>query len=607
MNILCIGFYGWGNVGDEAMARSWEKYLVRPFEGTHIRYATEASTDHLARVNAENPYYSANHCLQSVHDTEAMGGFDIVIVGGGHLSPVYGVPLLLRAKELRRTRFFARIGSTVRDDFLYAGDKAVALARSSLGMFDFISMRDHAGLAALAPLGLNLHLGADIATEFTTADQTDMGLRTPYAVIVVREVRDHDVARQVEIVRAVLGAGRGGIEAHIPNIYLLPFCEPDHRFLDRTGLAFPGVEVLDAWRTPERAAAVIARASLLVSIGRLHPLVFAVSNRVPCVAVTYRDKHLEALRNQPAATYNKMAGFMALAGMSHRAIDWDTPVGVMNEQIALALAQRDGDRTIMDVNGGILKKRMLESFVPVWQAMGADHGLGLERGLKKGEFRVDDYEDTYTHGARVYKNGSSFSVWDPPRCDWEGWNIIRDLTLGAVYPAPASVLDIGCGRGFFIRRLGERGVVAHGLECSPIARDDAQPVVRPAIFLKKIQDVTDKYDAVTAFDLMEHLFEEDVPGFIGHMKRIARRYIIMNICASPEGGPVRTIQRGQPIPDELEWLAVSGHVTIRHQSWWRKMFEDADWKTDYALMKIWSNRLGFPAWEPHNILIMRHV
>jgi polysaccharide pyruvyl transferase WcaK-like protein/SAM-dependent methyltransferase len=607
MNVLCIGFYGWGNVGDEAMARSWDRYLVRPFEQASIRYATEAAWDHLTRVNAEDPFYAADRHVLSVHDTEAMAHFDVVIVGGGHLSPLYGAPLVLRARELRRAKLIARIGASVRDDFLQAGPKAVTLGKAALEMFDVVSVRDRLALDAFAAIGMAPHLGADPAIEFPTTDPTDLGLAAPYAVVVVREVRDHDIARQIELVHAVLGAGRAGIEQYVSRIVLLPFCEPDARFLRTHNISFPGVEVLDAYKTPERAAAVVARASCLISIGRLHPLVFAVSNRVPCIAISYRDKHAEALRHSSGTTYNKMVGFMDAAGLGHRLIDWDTPVGVINEHIGGALRAMDQDRQVMDINGGFLKKRMLESLIPVWQAMGADHGLGLERGLKKGEFKVDDYDDTYMHGARVYKQGNSFHVWDPPRCDWEGWNTITALLLGAVSPPPTSVLDIGCGRGFFIRRLIERGVKAQGLECSEAARADAHPLAKDVIRVARIQDIADKYDAVTAFDVMEHLYEEDVPDFVGHMKRLARRYIIMNICASPEGGPTRTIRRGQSIPDDLEWLAVSGHVTIRHKSWWRAVFEDSVWKADDTLMNIWINRLGFPAWEAHNILIMRRT
>ena len=524
MNILCIGFYGHGNVGDEAMARSWDRYLVRPFDNTFIRYATEASNDALAKVNAENPFYAANRSIISVNDTEAVSHFDIVIVGGGHLSPVYGVPMVLRAKELKKARFIARIGSSVRDDFLHAGNKAIALAKSSLEMFDFISVRDRMGFDAFGALGLNPQVGADIAIEFPVTDRTDINIKTPYVVVVVREVRPHDIERQVEIVRSVLGAGRAGLEKYAPNIYLLPFCEPDQRFLDVNTLSFPGVEVLrDVWKSPERTASVISRAAFTLSIGRLHPLVFSFSNRVPCACITYRDKHSEALRDTPIASYNKMVGFMGLAGLSHRVIDWDTQTGAMNEAIVEAFNTRDRDRQIMDINGGFLKKRMLESLIPVWKAMGADHGIGLERGLRKGEFRVDDYDDTYMHGARVYKNGEDFHVWDPPRCDWSGWDRVGGLVVSTL--RPKSVLDVGCGRGWFLKRMLLHGVPAAGLECSEAAWNDAPPDVKSIIRVARIDEVTQQYDVVTAFDVMEHLYEEDIAGFIGHMKRISSRYI----------------------------------------------------------------------------------
>jgi polysaccharide pyruvyl transferase WcaK-like protein len=610
MNVLCIGFYGHGNVGDEAMARSWNRYLIRPFDNTFIRYATEASNDSLAKVNAENPFYAENRGLFSINDTEAVSHFDIIIVGGGHLSPVYGVPLILRAKVLKKAQFIARIGSAVKDDFLYAGNKTIALAKSSLEMFDFISVRDRMAFDAFAAMGLNPHIGSDVAIDFPTTDHTDDGLRTPYAVVAIREVRHHDTARQVEIVNAILQAGRKGIEKHVPNIYLLPFCEPDQRFLDVNGLSYPGIEVLhDAWKSPERVASIISRAAFTISVGRLHPLVFSFSNRVPCLGVVYRDLHAEALRNTPVASYNKMVGFMDTAGLSHRVVDWETPVGAMSEMISDALGSKhmDADRQIMDVNGGILKRRMLESLIPVWKAMGADHGLGLERGLRKGEFKVDDYDDSYMHGVRVYRSKESgdFAIWEPPRCDWEGWNIVKDLMLQTI--RPQSLLDIGCGRGFFLKRILACGIPSHGMECSMAAWLDAPREVKDKIRLARIQDIAEKYDVVTAFDLMEHLYEEDIADFVGHMKRIAGRYIVLNICASPEGGPVRTIKRGEPIPDDLEWLAVSGHVTIRHRSWWKERFEDDLWKADETVCQIWLSQLGFPAWEAHNLLILKRA
>jgi SAM-dependent methyltransferase len=471
-------------------------------------------------------------------------------------------------------------------------------------MFDFISVRDRMAFDAFSAMGFSPHIGADVAIEFVANDQTDLGLKAPYVVVVVREVRHHDIERQVEIVRSVLGTGRAGIERHAPNIYLLPFCEPDQRFLDVHGLSFPGVEVLrDVWKSPERVASIISRAAFTLSIGRLHPLVFSFSNRVPCACITYRDKHAEELRNTPIASYNKMAGFMDLAGLSHRVIDWDTQTGAMNEAIVEAFTTRDHDRQIMDIKGGFLKKQMLESLIPVWKAMGADHGLGLERGLRKGEFRVDDYDDTYMHGARVYKHGEDFRVWDPPRCNWEGWDIVGGLVVSTL--RARSVLDVGCGRGWFLKRMLAHGIPAAGLECSAAAREDAPPEVKNIIKVARIDEVTQQYDVVTAFDVMEHLYEEDIAEFIGHMKRIAGRYIALNICASPEGGPTRTIRRGEPIPDDLEWLAVSGHVTIRHRSWWKQQFEDNLWHADEGVCQIWLSRLGFPAWEAHNMLILK--
>jgi len=57
---------------------------------------------------------------------------------------------------------------------------------------------------------------------------------------------------------------------------------------------------------------------------------------------------------------------------------------------------------------------MLESLCPVLTAMGAQHGLGIERGMKAGEFKVDDYDDSYYFGARVFRQPhGEFMVYHP--------------------------------------------------------------------------------------------------------------------------------------------------------------------------------------------------
>jgi hypothetical protein len=149
------------------------------------------------------------------------------------------------------------------------------------------------------------------------------------------------------------------------------------------------------------------------------------------------------------------------------------------------------------------------------------------------------------------------------------------------------------------------GVPAAGLECSEAAWADAPAEVKGIIKVARIDEVTQQYDVVTSFDVMEHLYEEDIANFIGHMRRISSRYIVLNICASLEGGPTRTIKRGESIPDDLEWLAVSGHVTIRHRSWWKTQFEDSLWHADEDVWHTWVTGLGFPAWEAHNLLILK--
>jgi hypothetical protein len=250
---------------------------------------------------------------------------------------------------------------------------------------------------------------------------------------------------------------------------------------------------------------------------------------------------------------------------------------------------------------------MLESLCPIWNAMEAGHGLGLERGMKKGEFRVDDYDESYFYGARVYKSPEGFRVYHPTRGDWEGWNIIRDLIVQTM--RPQTLIDVGCARGWFIKRMLDAGVKAEGIDSSRAAwKEAATPEVQKHIKVGHLTDLEHRrYDVLTAFDVMEHIFEEDVEDAIQAMKNAAGRYIVMNICTSPDNEGTHSIKKGAPIPDDLEWLAVSGHVTIRHRPWWKGRLEDEDWEVDDEIFQKWFNHPGFqfPSWGHNNLVILK--
>jgi hypothetical protein len=152
------------------------------------------------------------------------------------------------------------------------------------------------------------------------------------------------------------------------------------------------------------------------------------------------------------------------------------------------------------------------------------------------------------------------------------------------------------------------GVMAEGIDLSKAAWEHCAPGVKDHIKLGSFGDLASRrFDVVTAFDVMEHIYTEDLAEVIKAMKAAAGRFIVLNICAAPNDEPEYTIRQRKPIPVELEWLAVSGHVTIRHRAWWKARLEDDDWESAEDIVDEWFSHPGFDfsSWRRHNVIVLR--
>jgi len=590
VKVLCSGFFGHGNIGDEAIARAMARYLVEPFENVELQFSTEMSYTDAQEASKDSRFYR-DHKLISSFDVEAAKEADLCITGGGDLSITYCLSQTMLAAASGRTRLIARIGTSANNEFLSGGAAAVEVVKSVLKLYNHLSVRDPMSFGVVGSLGAKAHLGSDLAMDLPCAGD---GPRPDgeYAVAVIREVRKGDADRQTKMALAAIGA----LQREFPKVVLLPFCKNDFLFARHLDEQTPDdVTVVPYNNNPGQVASVIADAKYVLSVGRLHALVFAIGNRVPAFAVSYPWIN----------GYDKISAFMQSAALGSRVADWGLPPAEVAAKAHDAIRSREGDLETINVYSGHLKGLMLESLCPVWQAMEASHGLGLERGLKAGEFRPDDYDDSYYFGARVFKAGNEFRIYHPTRGDWEGWRIIRDLIMDTM--SPKSIMDAGCGRGWFVRHCRERKIEAEGIDCSYAAWKTAAPGVQQHLKVGTLADLSHRqYDVLTVFDVMEHVFEPDVVDIIATLKEAAGKHIVFNICAAKDDEPEYTIKANEPVPAELEWLAVSGHVTIRHRAWWKAKFEDDHWYSNEALVDQWFSHPGFefPSWQRHNIIIL---
>jgi len=595
MRVAICGYYGYEEIGREAIAQAFEHYLKKPKEGVEICYFTRLAQEQTEAIARQKGFYTKDNLFPLEKLAEDKEGFDIIIVGGGDLPASFALSVVEKAKLNVRNKIVARIGVSAQEDYLQ-NETCPEIIKRTKNCYDFISVRDESSQHFLKTAGIDCHLGADLAMDplaiFSQFKPTDSN----YAVLSIAKPKKEDEAKHEKLIRLAYSE----MEKNFSNVIIVPFSEADKEYsqnvflreFDKKNSTF--IVKLSQKNAPV-AARMIANAQYVISIGKLHPLVFSVGLAKPCMAITY-----------PAmGGYNKVASFMHSAHLGHRVTDWSLPEDKIHDAIKNSLNQeeRKRDTEIVEVSSSILKGRMLRSFFPIWSVMGIKHGLGLERGLKEGEFRPDFYDDSYYFGSRVFRENGEFQIYQPSVGHWTGWDIIRDVVMSTV--KPQSLLDVGCSRGWFVQRMINVGVAAEGIDMSKAAIDRCAPGMKNYIQPARIQEISRKFDTVISFDVMEHIFLEDIPGFIAALKERAEKHLVLNICVRDSSMKETTLKKNEPVPEDLEWMAVSGHVTLRDHNWWKVRIEDKDWKFDPELVnKAFAHeKFDIPAWRRENFFI----
>jgi len=124
-----------------------------------------------------------------------------------------------------------------------------------------------------------------------------------------------------------------------------------------------------------------------------------------------------------------------------------------------------------------------------------------------------------------------------------------DLAMRVIcrIPVGSKVLDVGCGLGYLVRALNDRGMDAWGTDISADVMELSVAKERTIIVSASNLPFPDKsFDVVVSTDFFEHLDESEIDQVFQEMQRVGK-CIYARICSKPE----------PPY-----------HKTVQPQSWW---------------------------------------
>ncbi len=269
--IVLSGFFGRGNCGDEAI-------LQAQYERLSPHYDLVISVDQYGAYDGFWNWYPYDRC-RIVHQGDlgcvVEEGVVAVHVGGGGLPHGFNAAQVVHARSHCRPVLLTGVDATP----VRSGAAAAAL-QSYLALFDLVSVRSAGSQSTLQKVAPNCQLGADWAIALPTDGPLPVA-RTNRVLVSLREFpRELLSSAYLREIETLVGR----LADRHDQIALLPCCPEDERFLDWV----PAVERIPRevhWWNPRRVQREIAAAAAVISVGRLHPLIFSANVGTPAAFV----------------------------------------------------------------------------------------------------------------------------------------------------------------------------------------------------------------------------------------------------------------------------------------------------------------------------------
>ncbi len=284
--MLLAGYYGFGNLGDEAILEMTLKQILDITDRKNITVLSgnKTITSRKYKVNTIDRY----NVLSILN---ALKSSDVLIFGGGSLlqdvtskRSIYYYLFLIRLAKLMKNKIVMLsqgIGPIV-------NEKSIIAVKNTLSLIDYITVRDNHSKEFLVSIGVDakkIFLSTDPVInlrkdEYVTYDNE----KIKKVCFSLRNWKDIDVSHKISKVAERLI--EEGIECHFIPFYH----KEDLQLIDQVESILGDKAVYYRQKlSPNDAFDIIKNMDVMVGV-RLHSLIFAAAANVPIVAVSYDHK-----------------------------------------------------------------------------------------------------------------------------------------------------------------------------------------------------------------------------------------------------------------------------------------------------------------------------
>lgn len=209
-----------------------------------------------------------------------------------------------------------------------------------------------------------------------------------------------------------------------------------------------------------------------------------------------------------------------------------------------AYGERNTDMSIQarKINTNVLGSNVVRADAPVV--------ISDEKSVKKvtpSMNREEMFDKHYFNGGKKVGGYANEGYWDYP---------VHEITTAHILARkPESVLELGCARGYILKRIQDTGIRGHGLEISKhcyLTRAADNIVIRDVC--KEPFTTGIMHDLCYSVAVLEHIPEQYLPHVIKEMQRTCKRGLHGIDFGHKDDGFDKT------------------HTTLRPKGWWQSMF-----------------------------------